>query len=44
MAPGAYVEKIPNRIVLIDGRRLAELMVLHNVGVQHESTRSSDKC
>lgn len=34
----AYVEKIPNRIVLIDGRRLAELMVLHNVGVQDEST------
>jgi restriction endonuclease Mrr len=29
---------IPNRIVLIDGRRLAELMILHNVGVQDEST------
>ncbi len=39
----AYVEKIPNRIVLIDGRRLAELMVLHNVGVQ-DRARSSDKC
>ncbi|MGH3584767.1 MAG: restriction endonuclease, partial [Pseudonocardia sp.] len=35
---GAYVEKIPNRIVLIDGRRLAELMILHNVGVQEETT------
>jgi restriction system protein len=34
----AYVEKIPNRIVLIDGRRLAELMILHNVGVQEETT------
>lgn len=33
-----YVERIPNRIVLIDGRRLAELMILHNVGVQDEST------
>ncbi|MEV6902366.1 restriction endonuclease [Amycolatopsis sp. NPDC051372] len=35
---GDYVERIPNRIVLIDGRRLAELMILHNVGVQDEST------
>lgn len=35
---GSYVERIPNRIVLIDGRRLAELMILHNVGVQDEST------
>lgn len=34
----SYVERIPNRIVLIDGRRLAELMILHNVGVQDEST------
>jgi restriction system protein len=34
----AYVERIPNRIVLIDGRRLAELMILHNVGAQDEST------
>lgn len=34
----AYVDRIPNRIVLIDGRRLAELMILHNVGVQDEST------
>ncbi|TWF75641.1 restriction system protein [Pseudonocardia hierapolitana] len=34
----AYVDKIPNRIVLIDGRRLAELMILHNVGVQDETT------
>ena len=33
-----YVERIPNRIVLIDGHRLAELMVLHNVGVQEEAT------
>jgi restriction system protein len=33
-----YVTRIPNRIVLIDGRRLAELMILHNVGVQAEST------
>jgi restriction system protein len=34
----SYVERIPNRIVLIDGRRLSELMILHNVGVQDEST------
>lgn len=34
----SYVGKIPNRIVLIDGKRLAELMILHNVGVQDEST------
>jgi restriction system protein len=34
----AYVDKITNRIVLIDGRRLAELMILHNVGVQDETT------
>ena len=33
-----YVERIPNRIVLIDGRRLVDLMILHNVGVQDEST------
>lgn len=33
-----YVDRIPNRIVLIDGRRLAELMILHNVGVQDEDT------
>lgn len=34
-----YVERLPNyRIVLIDGHRLAELMILHNVGVQDEST------
>ena len=34
----SYVERIPNRIVLIYGRRLAELMILHNVGAQDEST------
>jgi restriction system protein len=34
----AYADKIPYRIVLIDGQRLAELMILHNVGVQVEST------
>lgn len=28
----AYVEKIEKRIVLIDGRRLVELMIEHNVG------------
>lgn len=34
----AFVERIPSRIVLIDGRQLAQLMILHNVGVQVEST------
>ncbi|MDR7304220.1 restriction endonuclease [Haloactinomyces albus] len=33
-----YVERIPNRIILIDGHRLAELMLLYNVGVQDERT------
>jgi restriction system protein len=34
----AYVERIPNRIILIDGKRLAELMELYDVGVQPEAT------
>jgi restriction system protein len=34
----SYAEHIPNRIVLIDGRRLVELMILHNVEAQDEST------
>lgn len=33
-----YVARIPNRIILIDGVRLAELMVLYDVGVQVEQT------
>lgn len=33
-----YAERVPARIVLIDGIRLTELMVLHNVGVQEEET------
>lgn len=33
-----YADRVPQRIVLIDGQRLAELMILHNVGVQDEST------
>ncbi|MGW1718022.1 restriction endonuclease [Streptomyces sp. NPDC002156] len=33
-----YVERIPNRIILIDGQRLAELMVFYDVGVQVEQT------
>jgi restriction system protein len=33
-----YAERVPARLVLIDGVRLAELMVLHNVGVQEEET------
>jgi restriction system protein len=34
----AYTDRIPNRIILIDGPRLAELMVLYNIGVQAEQT------
>lgn len=33
-----YAERVPARLVLIDGLRLTELMVLHNVGVQDEQT------
>ena len=29
-----YIERSPKRIVLIDGRRLAQLMVQHNIGVR----------
>lgn len=32
-AAKAYVEKIQKRIVLIDGQRLVELMIEHNVGI-----------
>lgn len=33
-----YVERISNRIILIDGPELARLMVLYNVGVQLTQT------
>ena len=33
-----YVRLLRERIVLIDGQELAKLMVLHNVGVQEQST------
>ena len=33
-AAQAYVEKSPKRIVLIDGEKLAHLMVEHNIGVR----------
>jgi restriction system protein len=33
-----YVGKISKKIVLIDGRKLAELMIRHNVGVSQEAT------
>ncbi len=29
-----FVSRIPQRIILIDGRRLAELMIEHSVGVR----------
>lgn len=34
----SYIERIQNRIVLIDGPRLAELMVQHNIGVEVKQT------
>jgi restriction system protein len=34
----AYAQRVAARVVLIDGRRLAELMVKHNVGVQDQET------
>jgi len=33
-----YVRYLRERIILVDGRRLADLMVLNNVGVQDEQT------
>jgi restriction system protein len=33
-----YAERVPARLVLIDGEQLAALMILHNVGVQDEET------
>lgn len=33
-----YVEKVPQRVVLIDGQRLARLMITHGVGVQAVET------
>ena len=33
-----FVRRLPQKIVLIDGKRLAELMIEHNVGVQSEKT------
>jgi len=30
----SYVLHLPQRVILIDGQRLAELMVEHNVGVR----------
>lgn len=37
-AARSYVERIPNRIVMIDGLRLAQLMIEYNVGTQVEHT------
>lgn len=31
-----YAERVPARLVLIDGTRLARLMIAHNIGVQDE--------
>jgi restriction system protein len=33
-----YAQRVPARLVLIDGAQLTELMVLHNVGVEDEQT------
>ncbi len=33
-----YAERVSARVVLIDGLQLADLMILHNVGVQDERT------
>jgi len=32
----AYVHQIPQKVVLIDGTRLAELMIEHGIGVSVE--------
>ena len=39
----AYLEKIGKRIVLVDGPRLAELMMDHGIGVTEEATYSVKK-
>jgi restriction system protein len=33
-----YVKHLPQRVILIDGQRLAELMIEHNVGVRVSRT------
>jgi restriction endonuclease Mrr len=33
-----HAQRVPARVVLIDGRMLAELMVKHNIGVQDQET------
>jgi restriction system protein len=33
-----YIEEMPQRIILVDGRRLASLMIEHNVGVAQAKT------
>ncbi|WP_052305413.1 restriction endonuclease [Thermomonospora curvata] len=33
-----FAEKVPSRIVLIDGRRLGELMIVYDCGVQEAQT------
>ena len=33
-----YAQRVPARVVLIDGRMLAELMVKHNIGGQDQGT------
>lgn len=33
-----YAQRVPARVVLIDGRMLAQLMVKHNIGVQDQET------
>ncbi|WP_266094985.1 restriction endonuclease [Microlunatus elymi] len=34
----AYTQSVPSRVVLIDGARLAQLMIRYGVGVQVERT------
>lgn len=34
----SFAEKVPGRIVLIDGEELADLMVTYNVGARVETT------
>src|SRR5690606_41776870 len=34
----AYAEKVPSRVILIDGERLVDLMIRYQVGVQVKQT------
>jgi restriction system protein len=38
-----YAERVPARVVLIDGAELSALMVRHNIGVQGQQTYATKR-